>query len=82
MVQVELGKDLEKRLEAAARQEGLTIEEFLRRRLDVDLATRDEQQRDRDHQEAIESLRTFADQYGTSLGPGLTIKDLINEGRT
>jgi hypothetical protein len=81
MVQLELGEDLEKRLKAAAKQEGLTIEEFLRRRLDVDLTKSDQRQRDREHQEAVESLRTFADRYGTTLGPDLTIKDLINQGR-
>jgi hypothetical protein len=81
MVRVELGEDLEKRLQWAAQQQGLTVEEFLRRRLIAELAPRDQQQRDREHEDAIASLRTFADRYGTSLGPDLTIRDLINEGR-
>jgi hypothetical protein len=81
MVQVELGEDLEKRLQVVAQQQGLTVEEFLRRRLIADLATRDQQQRDREHEDAMESLRTFADRYNTTLGPDLTIKDLITEGR-
>jgi hypothetical protein len=81
MVQVELGEDLERRLQAAAQQQGLTTEEFLRQRLVVDLGIGDREQRDREHKEAIESLRTFADRFGATLGSDLTIKDLIHEGR-
>ena len=35
----------------------------------------------RDKQEAIERLRNFGARHGLSLGPGVTVKDLINEGR-
>lgn len=35
----------------------------------------------KDKQEAIERLRHFGARHGLSLGPGLTVKDLINEGR-
>lgn len=31
--------------------------------------------------EAIERLRTFGKTHGLTLGEGLTVKDLINEGR-
>lgn len=34
-----------------------------------------------DKQQAIERLLRFGKKNGLSLGPGLTVKDLINEGR-
>jgi Arc/MetJ-type ribon-helix-helix transcriptional regulator len=34
-----------------------------------------------ERQQAIERLRRFGKHHGLSLGPELTVKDLINEGR-
>ena len=36
---------------------------------------------DLDRQQAIDRLRTFGQRHGLSLGEGLTVKKLVNEGR-
>ena len=43
--------------------------------------TREETVCDADRQQAIEELRTFGKRHSLSLGPGVTVKDLITEGR-
>jgi hypothetical protein len=34
-----------------------------------------------ERRQAVDGMRSFAREHGFTLGPGLTIKDLINEGR-
>jgi hypothetical protein len=80
MVQVELGNELETRLEQAAQSQGVSVTAYVQQLLESDLkrktgAVTPEQR------EAVEALRTFAARHKFRLGPDLTLRDLIDEGR-
>jgi hypothetical protein len=82
MVQVELGTELEEQLAQNAKDAGISLNEYLRRRLTVRADPKPKRYiSPEERRAAVEALGTFAEERNITLGPDLTIKDLMNEGR-
>ncbi len=62
-----------------AAERGLTAEEYAERVLSMGIGSPHAPSADQAPSPA--DLRTFGQRHGLRLGPGLTIKDLIDEGR-
>lgn len=65
-----------------AEERGLSVEAYLETLIARAVAETHQVADDPEaRRKAVDRMRSFADEYGFTLGPDLTIKDLINEGR-
>ena len=83
-VQLDWPPDVVERLTAEARQKGLSLGTYvlqtvLQQKGSNGVQTADEAEKRRKREEAAANIREL--RKGVTLGPGLTIRDLINEGR-
>jgi hypothetical protein len=82
MLQIELGEEVETRLSKAAKDEGVTVDVYLKERVLAQLLVGpiDEAKLER-RREAIKKLATFAkdDNVKFELPPGMTMRDYIHD---
>jgi len=83
MVQVELGSELEERLHSLAQARGVSVDEIVRSSIENELPgiVESAETRQARHIAAVDALMTFRQRHSLTLGPGLSFKDLIAEGR-
>jgi hypothetical protein len=83
-VQLDLPQEVVDRLTEEARQQGLSLDEYvlqtiLQKRVPNGTALSDEEAKRQTREEAGRSIREL--RRGNALGPDLTVSDLIEEGR-
>ncbi len=81
MVQIELGEELESRLVAAAFDSGVSVDQYVRLGIEPMLPAQVTPSTLEERRATIAKLKTFAQDHGIRLAPGVTVKDLINESR-